>query len=74
MKIHAKTNGVSIIIIRKLGSGLDQLNWQENAQLLPVVFAYADVQLVVYPLEENGVYPMSAEGDADFYADDEIER
>ena len=38
------------------------------------IFAYADVQLVVYTLEENGVHALSAEGDAEFYADDEIER
>ena len=38
------------------------------------IFAYADVQLVVYTLEENGVHALSAEGDAEFYADDEIKR
>ena len=43
-------------------------------KLLRDVFAYADVQLVVYTLEENGVYALSAEGDAEFYADDEIKR
>ena len=43
-------------------------------KLLRDIFAYADVQIVVYTLEENGVYALSAEGDADFYADDEIER
>ena len=32
------------------------------------------MQIVVYTLEENGGYGLSAEGDADFYADDEIER
>ena len=35
---------------------------------------YADVQIVVYALEENGFHALSAEGDAEFYADDEIER
>ena len=29
---------------------------------------------MVYTLEENGVHALSAEGDAEFYADDEIER
>ena len=43
-------------------------------KLLRDIFAYADVQLVVYTLEENGVHALSAEGDAECYADEEIER
>ena len=43
-------------------------------KLLRDIFAYADVQLVVYTFEENGVHALSAEGDAAFHADDEIER
>ena len=43
-------------------------------KLLQDIFAYADVQFVVYTLEENGVHALSSEGDADFSADDEIER
>ena len=43
-------------------------------ELLRDVFAYADVQIVVYTLKENGVHALSPEGDAEFYADDEIER
>ena len=74
MKIHASTNGVSTIAIPKLGCGVDQMNWQEVVKLLRDIFAYADVQLVVYTLEENGVHALSAEGDAEFFADDEIER
>ena len=50
------------------------MNWQEVVKLLRDIFAYADVQIVVYTLEENGVHALSAEGDAEFYADDEIER
>ena len=73
MKIHASTNGVSTIAIPKLGCRLDQMNWQEIVKLLRDVFAYADVQFVVYTLEKNGVHALSAEGDAEFYADDEIE-
>ena len=38
------------------------------------VFAYADVHFVVYTLEENGVHALSAEGDDESYADDEIKR
>ena len=74
VKIHASMNGVSTIAIPKLGCGLDQMNWQEVVKLLQDIFAYAAVQLVVYTLEENGVHALSAEGDAEFYADDEIER
>ena len=73
MKSHASMNGVSTIAIPKLGCGLDQMNWQ-IVKLLRDIFAYADVQLVVYTLEENGVHALSAEGDAEFYADCEIER
>ena len=73
MKIHANMNGISTIAIPKLGYGLDQMNSQEVVKLLRVIFAYADVQLEVYTLEENGVHALSAEGDAEFYADDEIE-
>ena len=70
MKIHASTNGVSTIAINELGCGLDQMNWQEVVELLRDIFAYADVQIVVYTLEENGVRALSTEGDAEFYADD----
>ena len=71
MKIHAGMNGIST---RSNGCGLDQMNWQEVVKLLRDIFAYAYVHLVVYTLEENGVHALSAEGDAEFYADDEIER
>ena len=74
MRSHASLNGVSTIAFPKLGSGLDQMDWQEVVKQLRVIFAYADVQIVVYTLEENGVHAMSAEGDAEFYADDEIKR
>ena len=74
LKIHASMNGVSTIAIPKLACGLDQKNWQEIVKLLRDIFDYAGVQIVVYTLEENGVYSLSAEGDADFYADDEMER
>ena len=75
MKIHASTNGISTIAIPKLGCGLDQMNWQEVVKLLRDIFAYADVQVVVvvYTLEENGAHALSAEADAELYADDKIE-
>ena len=74
MKINAHPNGVSTITIPKLGCGLDQMNWQEDVKLLRDIFAYCDVQIVVCTLEKLGDYALSAEGDAQFYADDEIER
>ena len=55
-KIHASTIGVSTNAIPKLGCGLDQMKWQEVVKLLRDIFAYADVQIVVYTLEENGVF------------------
>ena len=74
MKIHSSTNGVSTIAIPKLDCGRDQMNWQEVVKILRDNFAYAGLQIVVYTLEENGVHALSAEGHAEFYADDEIER
>ena len=41
-------------------------------KLLCDLLAYADVQIVVYTLEENGVHAMSTDGDAEFYGDDEL--
>ena len=74
IKIHACTNGVSTIAIAKLGCGLNQMKWQEVAKLLCDVLAYADVQIILYTLEEKGLHAMSVEGNAEFYADDEIRR
>ena len=74
MKIHASMNGVSTIAIPKFGGGLDQMKCKEVVKLFLDIFGYADVEFVVYTLEENGVHELSAEGDAEFYADDEIER
>ena len=62
-----------LLLYPNLAVGLDQINWQE-VKLLRDIFAYTDVQIAVYTLEENGVHALSAEGDAEFYADDEIER
>ena len=74
MKVRSTMNGVSTVAIPKLGCGLDQMSWQEVVKLLFAVFAYANVQVVVNILDENGVHVISAGGDAKFYADDEIER
>ena len=74
MKIHAGTNGDSTIAKPKLYCRLDQMNWQEVVKLLRDIFASADVQIVVYTLDENGVHAPSAEGDVEFHADDKMER
>ena len=74
MKSHAAMHGVSTIAIPKIGCGLDQMNRPEVVKLLRDVFAYSDIQVVVYTLESHGVHAMSSEGDREFYAEDEIER
>ena len=74
MMVHTNTNGVSTIAIPKLGCGLDLLNWQGIVKLFRDIFVDADVQIVVYTLDGSGVQTLYAEGDAEFYADDEIER
>ena len=50
------------------------MNWQDVVKRLRDIFAYADVQIVVYTPDEIGVHAPSAEGDVELYADDEIER
>ena len=72
LNIHALTNGVSTSSIPRLDCGLDRMISQEVLKLLRDIFAYADVQVVVYTLEEHGLHAMSAEGDAECYSDDEI--
>ena len=58
MKFHARLYGISTIAIPKIGCGLDQLNWQEVVKLLRGIFAYSDIRLVVYTLEQNSVYAL----------------
>ena len=70
MKIHAARNGASTIAISKLVCGLDQMNWVQFVKLLRDFFAFAEVQILVYTLEENGTHALSAEGVAELYADD----
>ena len=62
------------IAIPKIGCGLDQKNWQDVVKLLRNIFAYSDVQIVVYSLDEHAIHAMSAEGDPEFFAEDEIDR
>ena len=74
VQAHATMHGVSTIAIPKIGCGLDQMNWQDVVKLLRKIFAYSDLQIVAYPLDEHAIHAMSAEGDPQFYADDEIDR
>ena len=74
MQSHATMHGVSTIAIPKVGCGLDQMNWQDVVKFLRDIFAYSDVQIVVYSLDEHAIHAMSAEGDPEFYAEDEIDR
>ena len=50
------------------------MNWQVVAKILCNIFAYAEVQIVVYTFERNGIHELSVEDDAEFYVDDQIER
>ena len=74
MQAHATMHGVSTIAIPKLRCGLDQMNRQDVVKLLRNFFAYAEIQIVVYSLDEHAIDAMSAEGDPEFYAEDEIDR
>ena len=74
MQAHATMHGVSTIAIPKMGCGLDQMNWQDVVKLLRNIFAYSEIQTVVYSLDEHAYHAMSAEEDPDFYAEDEIDR
>ena len=75
MQAHAKMHGVTTTVaIPKIRCGLDQMNWQDVVKLLRNTFAYSGLQIVVYSLHEHPVHAMSAEGDPEFYAEDEIDR
>ena len=74
MQAHATMHGVSTIAIPKIGCGLDLMNWQDVVKLLRDIFAYSDIQIVVYLLDENAIHAMSAGGDPEFYAEDEKDR
>ena len=74
MQAHATMHGVSTIAIPKIGCRLDQMNWQDVVKLLRNIFAYSDIQIVVYSLDEHAIHAMSTEGDPKFHAEDEIDR
>ena len=74
MQAHATMHGVSTVVIPKVGFRLDQMSWQGVVKLLRNIFAYSDIQVVVYSLDEHAIHAMSAEGDPEFYAEDEVDR
>ena len=47
------------------------MNWQKVVKLLRDIFTYAEVQILLYTLEEQEVHAMSAEGNVEFFVDDE---
>ena len=71
---HATMHGVSTIAIPKVACGLDQMNWQDVVKLLRTFFAYPEKQIVVYSLDKHAFHAMSAEGDPEFFAEDEKDR
>ena len=74
LQAHATMHGVSTIALPRNGCGLDQMNWQDVVKLLRYIFAYSDIQIVVYSLDEHAIHAVSAVGAPDFYAEDEIDR
>ena len=56
MKIPSSTFGITTYAILKPGCGRDQMDCQEIVNILRAILAYADVQFVVYTLEETGVH------------------
>ena len=74
MQAHATMHGVSTIAIPRIGCGLDQMNWPDVVKLLRNIFAYSNIQILVYSLDEYAIHAMYAEGDPDFYAEDEKDR
>ena len=74
MQAHATKHGVSTIAIPKYGCEIDLMNWQDLLKLLANIFAYSELQILVHSLDEHANHSMSAEGDPEFYAEDEIDR
>ena len=42
------------------------MNWQDVVKLLRKIFAYSDLQFVVYSLAEHAIHAMSAAEDPEF--------
>ena len=61
MKTHTSMYGISTVAIPKIGCGLDKMNWQDVVKLLRDVFAYSDIHIFVYTLENHGVHSLSSE-------------
>ena len=74
MQAHATMHRVSTSAIPKIGCGLDRMNWQDVVKLLRNIFAYSDIQIVAYSIDEHAIHAISAEGDPEFYAQNEVDR
>ena len=74
MQAHAKMHGISAIVIPKIGCGLDQMNWKDVVKLLRDIFASSELQNLVFSLDEHAIQAMPAQGDPEFYAEDELDR
>ena len=74
MQAHATRHGIATVAISKYGCGLDQMNWQDVVNFLRDIFFYSDIQIVVSSLDEHANHALSAEGDPEFYAENEIDR
>ena len=71
---HATIHGVLTKAIPKIGCGLDKMNWQDVVKLLRNIFAYSDIQTVVFSLDQHAIHAMFAERDPEFFAKDERDR
>ena len=74
MQANATMHRVSTFAIQNIGSGLGQMNLQDVVKLPRKILAYSEIQIVVYSLDEHAIHAMSAEGDPQFYVEDEIDR
>ena len=50
MKTHSLNHNVNHIAMPRIGSGLDQLNWQKVAQIIEEVFSDSNINISVYRL------------------------
>ena len=74
MQAYATMHRVSTIAIPMITCGLDQVNCQNVVRLLRNIFAFSEIQIVVYSLDEHAIHAMPALGDPEFYAENEIDR
>ena len=74
MQARATMRAVSTIAVPKTGCGVDQMNWQDVEKLIRNIFAYSNLQILVYSSDKHAIHAMSVDGDPEFYAKGEIDR